>query len=132
MTPKSTGTNEGIQANTVVAEVQAVGKGAKAEKIVYGSPQREALDRAVADLTAALAALKLPAPAAAEVRGDVEALQEATRTETPDKDRVGGLLTSLAGKLKLVGIVLSETIGLGEPLKKIAELMQIPLGKLGI
>jgi hypothetical protein len=50
----------------------------------------------------------------------------------PSADRVGGILQSISGKLKMVGVVLTEVVALSEPVAKIASLLKIPLYLLGL
>jgi len=123
------GHNEGIQANTVQAEVLAVWRGAQATKYSTAA-DAEALSRAVGELHAAIAALALPAPARQVLDQDVRALADVAGHEQPDPQAARGLLKGIADKLKMVGIVLTEAVGLAEPVGKIANLLRIPLGFL--
>ena len=124
--------NEGIQGN-VQAEVVAAGHGAKATKNVYtGSVNQAGLDSVLSELTKAIGALELPTLAADTLKKDVEELEDAARKPEPNRDRVKSVLESLSGKLKMVGVVLTETAALGAPLLKIAKLFQIQLTPFGL
>jgi hypothetical protein len=41
-------------------------------------------------------------------------------------------MQNLSGKLKTMGVVLSEVVGLAEPLQKLAAILHIPLHFLGV
>jgi hypothetical protein len=125
--PSSQGShNEGIQANTVQADVLAAGRGARASK--SGAPgDAEQLARAVGQLREAIAGLGLQ-PAAREVlEQDVKGLADEARSGRPDERKAEIHLKGIADKLKMVGVVLSEVVGLAEPVTKIANLLRIPL-----
>jgi hypothetical protein len=98
---------EGIQADSVTADVMAVGRGAKATKVVIGSSEEtKALADAVEALRAGLDTLDLDAEQRGVVDEDVEALEGAVKQEQLDVDKVGGALRNLQSKLKMVGVVL--------------------------
>jgi len=59
-------------------------------------------------------------------------LEEAVKAPKPDKDRIGAILLGLAGKLKMVGVVLTDGIALGESIRKIAAMTHLSLKALGI
>ncbi len=117
-------TNEGIVGN-VTANVLAVGRGATAIQN-QGAPDTAALATAVAELRKAVEALALAPPAREALKSDLDALEKAG----PKPDRVGGILQSLSGKLKMVGAVLTESTALAVPLGKIAEALRVPLAHL--
>ena len=125
------GSNEGIQGD-VKAEVLAVGRGAQAVKVVQGPLDSEALESILGDMRAAIAALQLTPIAHETLNRDLGQLEEAVKTPKPDRDRIGGVLTNLAGKLKMVGVVLTDGLALGESFKKIAAMVHLPLRALGI
>jgi multidrug efflux pump subunit AcrA (membrane-fusion protein) len=123
--------NEGIQATSVSAEVMAVGRNARAfQSTEHASSQQELL-QAVAQLRQGLESLQLQAHAKAAVDEDMAKLQSAAESRDHKADHAGHILESLSGKLKMVGVVLSEAVHLSEPLRKIAELLHIPLHLLG-
>ncbi len=122
--------NEGIQATNVTADVLAVGRGAQAIKFSTGDTQQ--LAKAVEQLRAGLEALNLQPHAREAIKQDLGELQAATESKQPQADRAGRALESLSGKLKMVGIVLSEVISLSQPVRQIAGLLQIPLHLLGL
>jgi hypothetical protein len=121
--------NAGIQANIVQADVLAVGYGAQATKhSTAGDP--EALARAVAQLREAIDGLALQ-PAAREVlERDVHGLAAAASLERPDANKAQIHLEGIADKLKMVGVVLTEVVGLVDPATRIANLLRIPLAFL--
>jgi hypothetical protein len=123
--------NQGIQATAVNADVLAVGLNATASKTVYGGDQHAQVAQAVSQLVKALDALQLQANAKAAIAEDVTNLRAAVE-KGPSADRVGGILQSLAGKLRMVGIVLTQAAALSEPVTKIASLLRIPLHLLGL
>jgi hypothetical protein len=122
--------NEGIQATNVNAEVIAVGRGAKAYKATSGDSQE--LTKAMDQLRAAIEALNLQPHAKAAITEDLTTLRTVAQANQPQPDRAGHALQSLAGKLKMVGVVLSEAVTLSEPVRRIAELLRVPLHLLGL
>ena len=123
--------NEGIQANTVNADVLAVGRNAIASKTTYGGDSHAQLAQAVSQFVKALDALQLQAHAKEAIEEDLATLRAALE-KRPSADRVGGILQSISGKLKMVGVVLTEVVALSEPVAKIASLLKIPLSLLGL
>jgi hypothetical protein len=124
--------NQGIQANTVTAEVLAVGASATAHKqVTMGATPQEFL-QAVAQLRSALEGLTLPAPAKHVLADDIKALTAAISSAKPDSANVQSHLKSLSDKLKMVGLVMKDVTQLWEPAKKIAELAMIPLHLVGL
>jgi hypothetical protein len=117
--------NQGIQANTVTADVLAVGSHATAHKTVGAAPQQEEVSRLVAQLSAGLAALNLQSHAKKAVEADVNSLHAATQAPQPQPERVAAIMENLTGKLKMIGVLVSEAAAVGEPLRKIAELFHI-------
>jgi hypothetical protein len=124
--------NEGIQATTVNAEVIAVGHGAKASKTTYGGDDQEKLGQAVQQLRSALEALQLQAHAKTAIEEDLKDLQFAVQSKEPKADQVSQILQGIGGKLKMVGVVLTDALALSEPITQIAHLLQIPLRLLGL
>ena len=123
--------NEGIQATHVSAEVIAVGRNARAIKYAEDASDQQELLQAVERLRHGLLLLSLQSHAQATVDEDMAKLQSAVESRDRQGDAVGQILESLSGKLKMVGIMLSEAANLSEPLRKIAELFHIPLNFLG-
>ena len=104
----------------------AVGQGAQAVKYAAAA-DAEALAKAVGQLREAIAGLGLQPAARAVLERDVEGLAEATRSHRPDAPKAETHLKGMAEKLKMVGIVVKEVVGLAEPVSKIAALLRIPL-----
>ena len=123
--------NKGIQARNVTADVLAVGDKAQAIKSVT-SVEREDLSKVISDLRQAIAELNLNENARTVVEEDVNKLESAIKKEQPDKTEVGGLLQSISGKLRMLGVVLSDTVSLVEPVKKIASFLGTTLKLLGL
>ena len=94
---------EGIQANTVSADVLAVGRGAKAIK--YGVGNAQDLAKAIEQLRVGLEGLNLQPNAKEIIKEDLAELHAATESKQPQADRAGRALQSLSGKLKMVGVV---------------------------
>ena len=124
--------NEGIQADSVSAEVLAVGRNAKATKIVKSAADSQKLLDALSELRQGLESLNLNAPAAAAVQEDVTTLENTIKQDQPDKPEVESILRGIAGKLKMVGIVLSEVIALSSPVSKIAAILSLSLKSIGL
>jgi hypothetical protein len=122
--------NQGIVGN-VNASVVAVGSGATA--IQTGrSTDGPALSEAIGELRKAIDALALKPPAREALAGDLDALEKAGKNAAPKPDHIGGILQSLSGKLRMVGVALTETTALAEPLGKIAAALRVTLSFLGI
>jgi hypothetical protein len=94
--------NQGIQANTVTAEVLAVGARATAHKEVTKGATPQELLQAVAQLRSAFEGLTLPAPAKQALAEDIKALSAATSTAKLDGAHIQSHLKSLSDKLKMV------------------------------
>jgi hypothetical protein len=124
--------NYGIQANQVSAEVLAVGENARASKTSLGPVQQQEFHAAVLELQAALNSLNLQPQAKAAIDKDVEVLRAETNTGDVNVERAGNTMQNLSGKLKTMGVVLSEVVGLAEPLQKLAAILHIPLHFLGV
>jgi len=124
------GGNEGIIGN-VTATVVAVGQGATAIQN-NAATDAPALGNAISELRKAIDALGLQGPAKEAVASALEALEKAGTSKEPKPDQVGGILQSLSGKLKMIGVVLTETTALAVPAMKIADALRVTLSHLGI
>jgi hypothetical protein len=127
--------NQGIQANTVTADVLAVGMNAMAHKQVAVGATPEAFLQAITQFRSALEGLMLPTPAKQVLAADVEALTAASSASKSDNAKIQSHLKGLSDKrdkLKMVGIVMKDVAELWEPAKKIAELAMIPLHLVGL
>jgi hypothetical protein len=122
--------NRGIVAHTVSADVMAVGKGARATKTVHAEND-EALRAQVDALRAAIDALKLSSPQRKALEEDVAGLSEAAGPK-PESDKARTHLRSICDKLKMVGIATRDVVGLAESMRRIANMLQIPLHFLGM
>lgn len=119
--------NTGIQANTVTAEVMAVGERAKATKIAGSSAVDRELPGLVTELRGALDRLSLQAPARQAIEEEVVKLDKAAAGKERSPERIGGILESITGKLKMVGTIVSEAVEIAGPLSKIAGLFGLPV-----
>jgi len=125
-TQKSTG-NSGIQANNVTAEVMAVGNRAAASKVVNTGVLNRELPGLIAELRNSLGQLSLQPLARQALEEDVGKLDRAAKGKSASPGHVGSILSGIVGKLKMVGIVMSDAVALAEPIKKIVGLLGIPL-----
>lgn len=123
--------NEGIQANTVQAEVMSVGRGAQATKTVTALPTAD-LTQAVAGLQAALAQLVLQPQAKQVLDEDVGGLAKIAAAEKPDREQAKSHLKGISDKLRMGGIVLGDIASLAEPARRVAELLRVPLSYIGL
>lgn len=124
---------EGIQAETVQADVMAVGRGAKASKVVMGGDvDKQKLAKAFEELRQALNSLNLNATQQQLVEDDVHKLEEVTQKQPPDAQEAGSLLKSIVDKIKMAGIVLTEAVAFANAVRKLTELLGASLGGLGL
>ena len=123
--------NRGIQAETVTADVLAVGDNAYAVKHVTNTLNDEFL-KVISDFRKAINELNLDRNAQAAVEEDIRKLESAAKKEKVEKAEIGGILQSISGKLKMVGVVLTETASLVEPVKKVASFLGTTVKLLGL
>jgi hypothetical protein len=123
--------NSGIQANNVTADVLAVGTGARAVKTVHAGADAAQLQRLIAELRNGFSQLSLQPQAHAALAEDIASLDQAAKDAAQNKpvrpESVSPILSSIVGKLKMVGVVLGDVAALAEPVKKIVGLLGIPL-----
>jgi hypothetical protein len=117
--------NDGIQANTVTADVLAVGRGAHAKKVVLGHDDRQQLIDAVATLRRGIEGLQLSVTDRQIVTANVAALERVTQ-EDPEQAR--GRIAGLLSTLKTVGVAVSDVATLIEPIRKIVGLLHLGIG----
>jgi DNA polymerase II large subunit len=118
---------EGIQAETVQADVLAVGHRAKAFKTVASNEQTQQLIKVIGELRRGLDSLNLNTTQRKVVEEDVQKLEDVAKKGKPDPKEAGSLLQSIVSKLKMAGVVLKEALALSEPIGKIAALFGIAL-----
>jgi hypothetical protein len=118
-------TNEGIQ-GSVTAEVVAVGRGARATKVV-NSEQSEATDKAVAELRAAIEKLTISPDLSREVSKSLHAIDTEARKDRADAGHVKSHLGAILGALKTAGVVAADIAAIAGPIKTIATLFGITL-----
>lgn len=129
---RSSGTgNQGIQAESVHAEVLAVGAGARAIKTVSGLSSDD-LERAIGDIRAAIGRLGVQPEAKESLAEDLNGLHAAATVPAPDRREVQGFLKNITEKLKITGTVIREVAELAEPVRNIATNFGIPLSLLGL
>jgi hypothetical protein len=119
--------NAGIQATNVTADVMAVGSGARASKVVNAGEANRELVAMVADLRKQIDAMALQPQARQALEEDVAKLDAAAAKKDTKPEQVGGLLNNIVGKLKMVGVMMGDTLAIAEPIKKIVEMFGIPL-----
>ena len=122
--------NKGIQAEVVNAEALAVGDNAYAVKSISNTPPSEFL-KLIIDFRKVIDELSLDRNARLVIEEDVKKLEDATKKEAINKEEVGGILQSISGKLKMVGVVMTETASLIEPIKKMASFLGTTAKLLG-
>jgi hypothetical protein len=123
---------EGIQAETVQADVMAVGRGAKASKVITGAHvDSQEFAKAVEELRQALGSLNLNATQQGLVEEDVQELEEAAKKQQPDVQGAGSMLQSIVDKIRMAGIVVTEAVVFTEAARKLAELLGASLKGLG-
>jgi hypothetical protein len=131
MIPKKQGGgfhNEGVYGN-VHAKNIAIGRGASA---VFTESDRTVLEARIQRLEKAVAALGLPAGPREQLDGDVSKLRAAATDPEPDPVRVGGIIETIAGKLKMLGEASKGTIEIVETLVKIGGFFHLSASVLGL
>ena len=91
-----------------------------------------AAEAAIEQLRAALEKLELRADSRAALTGELERLTQIAHEKKPDPEKATGVLKRFASLLKTAGVVLTSTVALGEPLKRLAEWLHVPLHVLGL
>ena len=119
--------NAGIQATNVTADVMAVGDHARASKVVNAGEANRELVAMIAELRKQIDAMALQPPARQALEEDVAKLDAAAVNKDTKPEQVGGLLNNIVGKLKMVGVMMGDTLAIAEPIKKIVEMFGIPL-----
>ncbi|MEH2488920.1 hypothetical protein [Bradyrhizobium sp. AZCC 2230] len=113
--------NEGIVAESVSAQVMAVGRNARASQAVSSGDLAE-FRASLEELKAAIGKLALPDGARASVSGHVAELEAEAAKASPDRGRVEGALRSLAASTKLIGEFVSNAGTVLGPIAKLATL----------
>jgi hypothetical protein len=113
--------NEGILADSVSAQVLAVGRNATAVQNLSSGDLAQ-FRSLITELKQAIEGLQLPEKAKVSVSEIVSGLETEAAKAAPDRNRVEGALKSLSSSAKLLGeFVSNATIILG-PIAKIAAL----------
>ena len=124
--------NEGIQANVVNADALAVGRGAKAVKVVFSESDREDILTAVSEIRRELEALKLGKAHSDDLQRHADELEHAATKKDASPAEVKSLLSGLLEKLKQAGVVVKEVAGLVSPIQTIAGLLHLTLSSFGL
>ena len=121
---RGSGSNEGIQANSVTADVVAVGRGARAEKVVLGREDQRQLVEAIADLKRGIEGLQLSAANRKSVEADVAAIEQMSRA-AQDPEQARSRILDLISTFKTIGVAVSDIVTLVEPIRKIVGLLHL-------
>lgn len=130
MRGKSQGSNSGIQANNVTSEVTAVGDNAFAQKTVGGD--RDDIHKAIKELREAVSLAKIPTAARKQFEKQVGNLETEVRRRQPRKKQVQSSVREMKSTLDGVSSFLSDSATLIKPLKRIAHIVGVGLGALGL
>lgn len=130
--PKKTAGNQGIQANSVVADVLAVGQKATAYKNVQLGGQPGQVLEAITQLRVALNHAALPLPDKQAIAGHLDELASTSVTTKPERSKVQAILKSVCETLKSAGVAIKDISELCDPIMKIAEFAAVPLHLIGL
>lgn len=124
--------NEGIIADTVNADVLAVGKGAQAVKYqINNQVQQEVL--AQLDRVIDLICKASSDPGANEIlTRDLSGIKTEVQKEAPDEGKIVSLLKGFSDKFTLVKNVFGNASDIIESMKSIASLLKIPLSLIAL
>ena len=127
---KSSQPNEGIIANTVTADVLAVGKGASATKYQIDTQvQKDVIEKL--DTVINLINTNSPDKASSKILvNDLAAIKTEVEKGQPDQEKVQTKLSSFGEKFLLVKNTLKDATDVIESVKTIASLLKIPLSFL--
>lgn len=126
MMSKKPSVNEGIVANTVSAEVIAVGRNSTATQ-TRSSIDIHQFRSTVGELRAALDAQKLPENTRSALSEHVSQLEQEADKPSPDRGRVEGALKALSSSVKMLGEFVSNATVILGPITKIAGLFGLTL-----
>jgi hypothetical protein len=124
--------NQGIQANSVVADVLAVGSKATAYKRVETGAIPEEFLKAITQLRMALSHTGLPQTDKQLLTGQIDALASGANQSIPERSKVQGVLKTVTDTLKSGGVAIKDIADLCDPIMKIAGLVAIPLHLIGL
>lgn len=124
--------NQGIQANSVVADVLAVGPNASAQKRVEMIRRPEEYAKAIHELRAALDQLALPLPSKQSVGRQVDRLANVTADPNPNRSKIKAVLKSITDTIHSTGSAVKDLSDMLDPITKIATLAAIPLHLIGL
>jgi hypothetical protein len=120
--------NEGVY-GTVHATNLAIGRGAMA---LFTESDRSAVHSQLQELERAVAALSLPPGPREQLEADVSKLKAEAEAPKPDETKVGGIIATMAGKLKMLGEASKGTLEIVETLTKIAGFFHLSASVLGL
>lgn len=121
--------NQGIQANTVRADVLAVGDGARAAK--YTGAADVALAEAIEHLREAISQLSLDPAASRAIEQDLRQLPAAA-SDPASVQQATSALSGVVAKIQSAGVAISEVVRLGEAVTGVATLLKVPLALIGL
>jgi len=125
--------NKGISANTVSADVIAVGDQASAKKTLYpGYDHAREIRVAIDSLRKTIAAQISDPNAHSQLDLDLRLLEGLMEKDKVNPGKVQKVLTGLAGKLNHLKGYFSDAASIGEHIKTIAGLLKIPLSLIGL
>lgn len=117
--------NTGIQADTVKADVIAVGKGASAVQFGDSTAVNKKLITLAGELRGALDRLSLQPPAREAIEEDLAKLDRAAKGRNAEGAKTA--LESITGKLKMVGVAAQHAMEIAGLVMKIAGLLSVPV-----
>jgi hypothetical protein len=124
--------NQGIQGSNITINAQSIAVGPQAQAVSMARAADPELVAALQELQQAIGRLNLPPAAHEAVKKEVVQLAAAARDPAASPDRWEGLLKGVAAKLAAAGVILKETTGLADGLTKIAGIVKVSLGALGL
>ena len=129
---KKTAGNLGIQANSVVADVLAVGPNATAYKHMATNVKPEDILQAIRQLRDALSYTALSVSDKQAMTDHLDALASETARSNPTKSTVQTILKSVCETLKAGGVAIKDISELCDPIMKIAKFAAIPFHLIGL
>lgn len=132
MARKDGSANQGIVADTVKADVLAVGTNARAVKTVQAAGDASVIVAAIDELRSAVAALALPERTEKQLAVEIDAMHKAAGAPTPDRDAIEAALKSFTTKTNMVADLTSSGTKLVTAITGVAGAIGIGLKALGL
>jgi uncharacterized protein (UPF0147 family) len=124
---KSVTRNYGILAETVNAQVLAVGKNASAVQVLSEREIGE-FRSCITELKQAIDNINIPKNARVAISKQVSELEKESRKSSPDKGRVESLLKTLSSSAQMLSELVSSASVILVPIAKIAALFGFVIG----